>query len=91
MTSSLHIAREVLKLPLLRMGLEGFGFSVLERDKPHYNIILMVLIRKEVISRNRKPPTPPNRNRGFQTMQRSNKRDSGQSPAKMPKNLILNH
>jgi hypothetical protein len=56
MTSSLHIAREVLKLPLLQRGLGGFGFSVLERDKPHYNIILMVPIRKEVISRNRKPP-----------------------------------
>jgi len=32
------------------------GFHALERDKTHYNIILMILIREEVKSRNRKPP-----------------------------------
>jgi hypothetical protein len=36
--------------------LGGFGFYDLEQDKSHYNIILMILIRKKVLSRNRKSP-----------------------------------
>jgi hypothetical protein len=39
---------------LERLG--GFGFYDLEQDKSHYNITLMILIRKKVLSRNRKSP-----------------------------------
>jgi hypothetical protein len=35
--------------------LGGFGFYDLGRDKSHYNITLMILIRKKVTSRNRTP------------------------------------
>jgi len=40
----------------LHERLGGFGFYDLEQDKSHYNIILMILIRKKVLSRNRKSP-----------------------------------
>jgi len=39
----------------LHERLGGFDFYDLERGKSHCNIILMILMRKKVILRNRKP------------------------------------
>jgi len=51
--------------------------------------MLMMKERNEI--RKQEAPIPPDRKRGFQIMQRSNKRDPGQTPENKPYNLILSH